>query len=713
MKYHQVLFITAVVLLLLMLLTSCSSPGSYSFNYPDTKKVDTTDNYHGTVVADPYRWLEDLDSPETAKWVEAQNSVTMPYLKQLPGREIIKNRLKTLWDYPKYGVPVKESGLYLYRYNDGLQNQSVLMVADELDAEPRVLIDPNTLSEDGTVSLNGYDISPDGKYIAYSISRSGSDWREFYIRDIATGEDLGDHLEWIKFSGMSWSADGSGFYYSRYPTPGEGESMENQNKNMKVYFHQLGTQQSSDRLVYERPDNPDWGFVSQVTHDGNYLAMSVWKGTDTRNRFYYKDLTKAKSKVVELLNDFDAMYNFVGNKGAVFYFHTNLEAPMGRVIAIDITEPGRSNWREIVPEVDNKLSGVTMAGEKLVLSYLKDAHSLLQIHSLDGTLEKELSLPSLGTVSGVSGKPGDNELFYSFSSFSQPSTIYRYNLSTRKTTVFKEPEVAFEPGDYITEQIFYESKDGTQVPMFIVRHKDVDATGNNPTLLYGYGGFNISLTPRFNVGNLVWMEQGGIYALANIRGGGEYGEAWHKAGTKEKKQNVFDDFIAAANYLIDNGYTSSQKLAIEGGSNGGLLVGAVMTQQPDLFAVALPAVGVMDMLRYHKFTIGWAWASDYGRSDNPEDFEYLYAYSPLHNLEQGVDYPATLVTTADHDDRVVPSHSFKFISTLQEKHAGSDPVLIRIETKAGHGAGKPTEKVIAEECDKIIFTAYHTGLHIN
>ena len=709
----QAQHLSVTILALLFTLSSCSSPDQYTFNYPDTNKVDTTDNYHGTIVADPYRWLEDLDSPETAEWVEAQNSVTMPYLKQLPGRERIKERLETLWDYPKYGVPVKESGLYLYRYNDGLQNQSVLMVAEELDAQPSSLIDPNTLSDDGTVSLNGYDISPDGKYIAYSISRSGSDWREFYVRNITTGEDLDDHLKWIKFSGMSWSADGSGFYYSRYPKPEEGDSMENQNKNMKVYFHKLGTPQSSDRLVYERPDHPDWGFGNQVTHDGNYLAMSVWKGTDTRNRFYYKDLSSTNSEVVELLNDFDAMYDFIGNDDTIFYFHTNLEAPKGRVIAIDITKPNRTNWSEIVPEAENKLSDVTMAGSNLVLSYLKDARSLVQLHSLDGTLETTLSLPSLGTVSGFSGQPGDYELFYAFSSFSQPSTIYRYDLAEKETTVFKEPDVAFNPQDFVTEQIFYESKDGTQVPMFIVRHKDVEPTANNPTLLYGYGGFNISLTPRFSVGNLVWMEQGGIYALANIRGGGEYGEAWHKAGTKENKQNVFDDFIAAANYLIDNSYTSSQKLAIEGGSNGGLLVGAAITQQPDLFAAALPAVGVMDMLRYHKFTIGWAWASDYGRSDNPDDFEYLYEYSPLHNIEKGVDYPATLVTTADHDDRVVPSHSFKFISTLQEKHAGSDPVLIRIETKAGHGAGKPTEKVIAEERDKIVFTAYHTDLQID
>ena len=716
----------SLILAVGLLLQGCG--GQKSFDYPDSNPdPDVIDDYHGTKVTDPYRWMENLESEKLDSWIAAQNEITMPYLENLPGRDRFKDRLTELWDYPKYGVPEKQAGSYFFRYNDGLQNQSVLMKSESLDEEPVVLLDPNQLSEDGTVALTGYEVSPDGRRLAYSISRSGSDWREFYVRDIRSGRDLRDQLKWIKFSSMTWTSTSNGFYYARYPEPKKGKKLEAENKNMKVYYHKVGTSQSRDELIYERPDQPDWGFAPEMTEDGRYLTLTVWQGTDPRNRFFYRPMFGSR-QVVELLDDFDAMYSFINNEGETFYFHTNLDAPKGRIIAIDISNPERENWTEIVPEQEETLQSATIAGNRLVLRYLKDASSDLRLYSLSGDFEKNVELPSLGTVGAFSGSRDETEAFYSFSSFTYPTSIYRYNFESGNSQVYKSPDVDFDPEDYITRQVFYESEDGTEIPMFIVHHKNVKVRGqdylsfnermelkregNHPTLLYGYGGFNISLTPRFNVGNLVWMEQGGIYAQANLRGGGEYGEAWHKAGTKENKQNVFDDFIAAAEYLIDEEYTSPQSLAIEGGSNGGLLVGACITQRPDLFAAALPAVGVMDMLRYHKFTIGWAWASDYGRSDNPEAFEYLYDYSPLHNIEVGESYPATLVTTADHDDRVVPSHSFKFIATLQAAHEGSDPVLIRIETKAGHGAGKPTEKIIAEEADKMSFAAKHTGLEI-
>ncbi|HMB92560.1 MAG TPA: prolyl oligopeptidase family serine peptidase, partial [Rhodothermales bacterium] len=657
-----------------------------------------------------YRWLEDVDSEETLAWVQAQNAVTFDYLEKLPQRKMFEERLTELWDYPKYSAPFKRGDRYFFSKNDGLQNQSVIYVQESLDAEPRVLIDPNTFSEDGTVALSGLFVSDEGNYAAYSISESGSDWRTFKVRDVATGDDLDDELKWIKFSGASWDGDGEGFYYSRYDAPEEGEAMQQVNKNQKLYYHHLGTAQDDDVLVYERPDEPEWGFGAGVTDDGDYLIINVWQGTDRRNRVYYKDLRDENAEVLRLLDDFDAAYNFVGNTGSDFYFMTDHDAPNQRLIAIDTDNPDPQNWTTLIPETEAVLRGAGIVNNQFVVTALEDVKGRLTLHDLDGSLVKEIETPTLGSVYGGSGERDATEMFYTFTSFTYPSTIYRYDFATGTSTIFRQPEVDFDPENYITKQVFYTSKDGTQVPLFIVHKKGLVLDGSNPTYLYAYGGFNISLTPGFSISNVAWLEQGGIYAQPSLRGGGEYGEAWHQAGMLNKKQNVFDDFIAAAEYLIDEGYTSTPKLAIGGGSNGGLLVGAVMTQRPALFGAALPAVGVMDMLRYHKFTIGWAWASEYGSSDDPEQFKHLHAYSPLHNLQPGTAYPATMVTTADHDDRVVPGHSFKFAAALQAAHAGDAPVLIRIESKAGHGAGKPTSKIIEEQADKWAFLAHTLGL---
>ncbi|HEY9664319.1 MAG TPA: prolyl oligopeptidase family serine peptidase, partial [Allocoleopsis sp.] len=587
--------------------------------------------------------------------------------------------------------------------NDGLQNQSVLYTLPSLDAEPKVLLDPNTLSADGTVALSGLAISENGKLMAYGLSTSGSDWQEWKVRDVETGEDLPDRLQWIKFSGASWTDDHQGFFYSRYDEPNETTKLEDVNYFQKLYYHRLGTPQADDILIYERPDEKEWGFSGGVTEDGKYLIVSVWKGTDSKNLLFYKDLSDASSPVVELISTFEASYSFVDNEGTLFWLQTDLDAPRGRVVAIDLTNPDKSNWREIIPQAAETLEGVGLLNHQFVASYLKDARTQIKIFNLDGTFVREVTLPGLGSAGGFGGKREDTETFYSFTSFTTPTTIYRYDMITGESTLFRQPQVDFNPNDYESQQVFYTSKDGTQVPMFITYKKGITLDGNNPTILYGYGGFNISLTPSFSPSNIVWLELGGVYAVPNLRGGGEYGEDWHQAGMKLKKQNVFDDFIAAAEWLIENRYTSPQKLAISGGSNGGLLVGACMTQRPELFAAAMPAVGVMDMLRFHKFTIGWAWCAEYGSPEEPEEFEAIYAYSPLHNLTPNTTYPATLITTADHDDRVVPAHSFKFAAALQATHAGNPPVLIRIETKAGHGAGKPTAKVIEEIRDRFAF----------
>ncbi len=676
---------------------------SKAFAYPDSRKVDQVDDYHGTKVVDPYRWLEDPDSEETKAWVEGQNQVTFGYLGEISAREQIKQRVTQLWNYEKYGIPFKEGNRYFYFKNDGLQNQSVLYTLTALDAEPTVLLDPNTLSEDGTVALSGLSLSEDGKLMAYSLSTAGSDWTEWKVREVETGSDRSDHLKWVKFSGASWTHDGQGFFYCRYDEPNEATKLEDVNYYQKLYYHKLGTPQSEDILVYHRPDQKEWMFGAGVTEDGRYLIISVDQGSDPKNLVFYKDLQAPDSPVVELISEFEANYGFIDNDGSVFWFRTDLDAPRGRVIGIDINNPAREHWQEIIPQAAETLEGLGLLNNQFVADYLKDARSSIKIFELNGAFVREVELPGIGSAGGFTGKRHDTETFYVFTSFTTPSTIYRYDMVSGESTIFRQPQVDFNPDEYETKQVFYSSKDGTQVPMFITHKKGLQLDGNNPTYLYGYGGFSVSLTPNFSVSRLVWMEMGGVYAVPNLRGGGEYGEEWHQAGTKLNKQNVFDDFIAAAEWLIENKYTSPEKLAIAGGSNGGLLVGACMTQRPELFGAALPDVGVMDMLRFHKFTIGWAWCPDYGSPENPEEFQALYAYSPLHNLKPGTSYPATMITTADHDDRVVPAHSFKFAATLQEAHAGEKPVLIRIETKAGHGAGKPTAKIIEEIADEWAF----------
>lgn len=683
---------------------------SKTFNYPTPRKAEQFDDYHGTTVADPYRWLEDPDSEETQQWVKAQNEITFKFLQKIPLRETLKERLTKLWDYEKYSIPFKQGHRYFYYKNDGLQNQSVLYTLNSLDGEPRELLDPNKLSEDGTVALSGTAISEDGNLLAYGLSSSGSDWQEWKVRDIETGQDLNDHLQWIKFSGASWTHDNQGFFYSRYDEPNEATKLEDANYFQKLYYHKLGTPQSEDILIYHRPDQKEWGFAGGVSEDGKYLIISVWLGTDPKNLVFYKDLTDPNSQVIELINEFEASYSFIDNEDTLFWFRTDLNAPRGRIIAIDITKPSKENWQEIIPQTDEVLESIGLLNNQFVADYLKDARTQVKIFNLDGSFVREVELPGIGSAGGFGGKRYDTETFYSFTGFTSPATIYRYDMITGKSTLFRKPNVDFNPEEYETKQIFYPSKDGTQVPMFITHKKGIQLDGNNPTYLYAYGGFSISLTPWFSVGQLIWMELGGILAIANLRGGGEYGEDWHQAGMKHKKQNVFDDFISAAEWLIENKYTQPKKLAIGGGSNGGLLVGACITQRPELFGAAIPDVGVMDMLRFHKFTIGWAWCSEYGSPENPEDFNILYSYSPLHNLKPNTAYPATMVTTADHDDRVVPAHSFKFAATLQENHTGENPVLIRIETKAGHGAGKPTAKIIEELADKWAFLARVLGI---
>ena len=668
--------------------------------YPTVSKSEQVDNYHGMAIADPYRALEDPDTDVTKAWVEAQNQVTFSYLNEIPARDKIKQRLTKLWDYEKYGTPFKEGESYFYFKNDGLQNQSVLYTLPTLDAEPRIVLDPNQLSEDGTIALSGISISENGQLLAYGLSSSGSDWQEWKVRNIATGEDLQDYLQWIKFSGASWTHDHQGFFYSRYDEPNEKTKLEDVNYYQKLYYHQLGTPQSTDILIYHRPDEKEWGFTGNVTEDGKYLIISIWLGTDSKNLVFYKDLTNQNSEVIELINQFLANYSFIDNDDYVFYFRTDFNSPKGRVIAIDTRKPTPENWQEIIPQALETLESVSVLNNQFVADYLQDAHSQIKIFNLKGNFIREVELPGIGAASGFSGKRYDTETFYSFTSFTTPGTIYRYDMKTGKSELFRQPEVDFNADEYETKQVFYASKDGTKVPMFITHKKGIKLDGNNPTYLYGYGGFNISLTPSFSVSLLIWLEMGGVYAVPNLRGGGEYGEEWHQAGMKLQKQNVFDDFIAAAEWLIAHNYTQPGKLAIGGGSNGGLLVGTCMTQRPNLFGAALPAVGVMDMLRFHKFTIGWAWVAEYGSSENAEEFATLYAYSPLHNLKPGTAYPATLITTADHDDRVVPAHSFKFAAALQAAHSGDAPVLIRIDMKAGHGAGKPTAKIIEEAADK-------------
>jgi prolyl oligopeptidase len=689
----------------------CAASGAATI-YPVSKMVDQQDDYHGVQVADPYRWLEDANSLDTGAWVAAQNKLTQSYLAQIPGRDAIRARLTKLWNYERFSIPFKEGGRYFYSRNDGLQNQAVLYtmpaatatpdVAPKIapDTAPRVLLDPNTLSLDGTVALAGTAVSPDGKYLAYGTAASGSDWNEWQVRDIASGQDLADKLEWVKFSGASWTKDSQGFFYSRYDAPQQATRLADINYFQKLYFHKVGTEQERDVLVYDRPDQKEWGFSGQVSDDGRYLIVTASQGTARQNRVFYQDLSNKDGKVAGLLEGFDAAYEFIDNDGPVFLFRTDNKASRGRIVAIDTRQPGVAHWQEIVPEAAQTLVSANVINGQLLVNYLSDAHSQVKLFDLGGKLLREIALPGIGTVAGFGGKRGDTETFYSYTSFTTPSTIYRHDMIKGQSSIYRQPGVDVDPDAFETRQQFFTSRDGTRVPMFIVSKKGLKFDGTNPTYLYGYGGFDISLTPGFSVANLAWLEMGGVYVMANLRGGGEYGEAWHQGGTKLQKQNVFDDFIGAAEWLIANKVTSSAKLAIGGGSNGGLLVGAAMTQRPELFAAAIPQVGVLDMLRFHKFTIGWAWTSDYGSSDNADEFKALIKYSPLHNLKTGTCYPATLITTADHDDRVVPAHSFKFAAAAQAAQGGSKPVLIRIDVKAGHGAGKPTAKQIDEVADR-------------
>lgn len=677
--------------------------------YPAAHQSHQVDDYFGTRVQDPYRWLEEPDSAETKAWIDSENQLTHAYLAKIPARASIKERLTKLWNYERYGVPFHEGDRYFFYKNDGLQNQAVLYTMRSLGEAPQLLIDPNELSKDGTVALSALSVSHDGKLMAYGLSTAGSDWQEWKVRDIETGRDLVDDLKWIKFSEPAWTKDGKGFFYSRYDEP-KGHDLKDTNYYQKLFYHRLGTPQSEDALVYERRDQKEWGFYGQTTEDGRYLVVTITQGTENKNRVYVKDLLDAHSKVVPVLDDFDAAYGYIGNDGPRFWFQTTQAAARGRVITVDLAHPERGHWTDVVPQSADNLESVSLLHDMFVVTYLHDAKSAVRIFRTDGTLVRDLDLPGIGSVSGFGGKRTDTETFYSFTGFTTPSTIYRLDMKTLISSVFRKPQVAFEPSDFETHQVFYTSKDGTRVPMFITYKKGLKLDGRNPTYLYGYGGFNISLTPAFSVSNVVWMEHGGIYAVPNLRGGGEYGESWHLAGTKLHKQNVFDDFIAAAEYLIGHRYTSREKLAIGGGSNGGLLIGACLTQRPDLFKAAVPQVGVLDMLRYQKFTIGWAWASDYGTSDHPDEFKALYAYSPVHNIHPGTRYPATMIVTGDHDDRVYPAHSFKFAAALQAAQAGDNPVLIRIETRAGHGAGKPTSKLIDETSDRWGFLMHELGM---
>ncbi len=692
----------------LILLTS-----SLQAKPPMTRRVDHTDTYHGVVVADPYRWLEKdvRESDEVAEWIERQNEYTQQFLKQIKSRDHIRKRITELWNYEKYGTPFRAGGRIYFYKNDGLQNQYVLYVQDTPQQPPRVLIDPNAWSQDGTVALAGTSFSDDGRYVAYGVQEAGSDWRVWKIMEIETGHILEDELHWIKFNQPAWTPDGKGLFYARFPEPES--KFQNLNVNQKVFYHRVSEPQSEDVLVFHRPDQPEWGYDCEVTEDGHYLVLTIHLGTDDRYRIYVKDLSDPHAMPVALIDTFENEYQFVGNDGPLFYFKTDLDAPRKRVIAIDLrdaSDPFRDPKtplpvQERIGELDEVMTDVALIGNLFVVKTLRDAQTEVGLYRLDGTFVRRVDFPGIGSARGFHGQRKDTETYYSFSSFATPPSLYRYDLITGQSELIRQAKVDFRPNDYEVQQVFYTSRDGTRVPMFLAHRKGLVLDGTNPVLLYGYGGFNISLTPSFSISRLAWMEMGGVFAMPNLRGGGEYGSAWHKAGTKLHKQNVFDDFIAAAEWLIEQNYTRPDKLAIQGGSNGGLLVGACMTQRPDLFGACLPAVGVMDMLRFQKFTAGRYWVDDYGSADNPEEFQALYAYSPYHNVRSGVCYPPTLITTADTDDRVVPSHSFKFAAALQHAQGCKKPILIRIETKAGHGAGKPTSKIIEELTDKWAFLA--------
>ncbi len=685
------------------------SAGSTKLAYPAAPRGTVVDDYFGTKVPDPYRWLEEY-SDQTNAWIEAENKVTFAYLEQIPQRQAIKQRLTQLWNYERYSAPFKEGGRYFFSKNNGLQNQSVLYTVEKLTDEPRVLLDPNTLRADGTVALAGLAVSDDGKLLAYGIADAGSDWNTWKVRDIATGKDLSDEVHWVKFGGASWTKDNQGFFYSRFDEPKPGQELKAANTFQKIYYHALGTAQAADTLVYDRKDQPEWYLTGGVTDDGRYLVIDVNPGSKIETGLFYKDLTQPSSPVVELLNKFDARYDFIDNDGPVFWIKTDLDAPRGRVWAIDTRSPDRANWKELIPQAADALESVNCVGGRFFASYLHDAQTRVRIHDLTGKWEKDVQLPGIGTAGGFGGKRKDTETFYAFTGYTMPVAVYRYDVPSARSELFKKPTVGFNPDEYATEQVFYKSKDGTRVPMFITSRKGLKHDGSNPTLLYGYGGFNIPITPAFRPSTIAWLQMGGVYAEANLRGGGEYGEEWHKGGMRLVKQNVFDDFISAAEWLVSNKYTSTPKLAIQGGSNGGLLVGACMTQRPELFGACLPAVGVMDMLRFQEFTAGLGWVGDYGSSADAAQFKALFAYSPYHNIRSGVCYPPTLITTADHDDRVFPGHSFKFAAAMQAAQACPNPILIRIETRAGHGAGKPTAKRIEEVADQWSFLVKALGM---
>ena len=674
-------------------------------DYPPAHRSEVVETLHGVKVADPYRWLEDLDAPATRRWVEAEARLARRFLDALPERPTIRRRLSELWNYERFGIPRRAGPYLFYSHNDGLQNQAVILVQIGAEAPPRVLIDPNRFSSDGTLALAGIEPSPDGRWLAWGLSEAGSDWVTWKVREVATGRDRPDELKWVKFSTIAWSPDGSGFYYARYDPPQAGEALKAVNRNQKLYYHRLGDPQAKDRLVLARPDHPDWSFAANVTDDGAYLIVEVEQGTDPRNLVYYQPLDRTDRPLRPLIDQWRASYRFLGNHGSRLWFLTDDEAPRYRVIAIDLERPEREHWVEVVPEQADTLEAARYFDTGLVLTYMHHAHHRVVLQPHRGAA-RVLPLPGLGSVVGFTGRSGDTDTFFGWTSFNTPTQVFHLDLTSGEIRLFRAPALKFNPDDYVTRQVFYRSKDGTRVPMFISHRKDLDRQRPHPTLLYGYGGFNISLTPWFSVKHLAWMEMGGILAVPNLRGGGEYGRAWHEAGTRTRKQNVFDDFIAAARWLIEQGYTTPGQLGSHGASNGGLLVAAVMLQEPRLFGAVVPAVGVLDMLRFHRFTIGWAWTSDYGSPEDPEEFKALLAYSPVHNVRSGTAYPPTLIMTADHDDRVYPAHSFKFAAALQAAQAGKAPILLRVERRAGHGAGKPVSKRIDEAADLLAFL-YH------
>lgn len=676
--------------------------------HPETRRVDVVDTLHGEQIADSYRWLEDDHAPETIAWVKAQQAYTQAHLETLPTREAFRTEIEAVWNYAKMSVPVRRNGLEIYRYNDGLQNQAVLYMRTigESHSTAKIVIDPNTSSTEGTWALKTTALSPEGRYLAYQYAQAGSDWVEIKVRDLMTGRDLEDHLKWVKFSGLSWAKDGSGFYYSRYDAPKEGEALTGVNYFQKLYFHKLHSNQEQDLLIYGRADQKEWGFDGEVSEDGRFLIISIWQGASEKNQVYYQRLGVANSPIIPVIDHFDASFSFLGNQGDTLWFKTDLGAPRGRVISYTLG----GSIKELIPEAEETIAYAQAIGGRFVVGYLKHAASAVKVFHLNGVFERDVKLPGIGSAGGMSGDMDSEVGIFSFTGFTTPGSVYEYRFADGSIRTLFEPELKADLSTLQTRQIFVASKDGTKVPAFVIHASDLDLTQPHPTLLYAYGGFNISLTPYFKPDLLPWLQRGGVYVVANLRGGGEYGETWHKAGMGANKQNVFDDFIAVAEQLIKDKITSPEQLAIHGGSNGGLLVGATLNQRPELFGAAIPAVGVMDMLRFHKFTIGWAWIPEYGSPDKAEDFKVLKAYSPLHNIKQGANYPPVMVMTADHDDRVVPAHSFKYASALQHAQGGKAPILIRIESKAGHGAGTPTSKMIENKADLWAFLAHHLGL---